>query len=133
MGSGGCARCVERDELPSCTNSHRSPSTRKKGGSLSQRSFTGDDTHDSSAEEEADSWADEEAARVVRELDIEVNEIKREIALRKKTYGMRAITAIETHWGAILASALQEVVTASSDHLLDGMVRGDLDEPLMTP
>jgi hypothetical protein len=46
---------------------------------------------------------------------------------------MRAITAIETHWGAILACALQEVVTASGDHLLDGAVRDGLDGPLRTP
>ena len=131
VGGGGGA-CVGSHRSPSARGSHRLLSARKKRG-LSQRSFTGDDLHDSSAEEEAGSWADEEAARVMRELDIEANEIKRNIAWRKKTYGMRAITAIETHWGAILASALQEVVTASSDHLLDGMVRGDLDEPLMTP
>ena len=115
-----------------CVGSHRLLSARKKRG-LSQRSFTGDDLHDSSAEEEAGSWADEEAARVMRELDIEANEIKRNIAWRKKTYGMRAITAIETHWGAILACALQEVVTASGDHLLDGAVRDGLDGPLRTP
>ena len=131
VGGGGGA-CGGSHRSPSARGSHRLLSARKKRG-LSQRSFTGDDLHDSSAEEEAGSWADEEAARVMRELDIEANEIKRNIAWRKKTYGMRAITAIETHWGAILACALQEVVTASGDHLLDGAVRDGLDGPLRTP
>ena len=131
VGGGGGA-CVGSHRSPSARGSHRLLSAQKKRG-LSQRSFTGDDLHDSSAEEEAGSWADEEAARVMRELDIEANEIKRNIAWRKKTYGMRAITAIETHWGAILACALQEVVTASGDHLLDGAVRDGLDGPLRTP
>jgi len=129
---GGSGACGGSHRSPSARGSHRLLSARKKRG-LSQRSFTGDDLHDSSAEEEAGSWADEEAARVMRELDIEANEIKRNIAWRKKTYGMRAITAIETHWGAILACALQEVVTSSGDHLLDGAVRDGLDGPLRTP
>ena len=103
----------------SANNTARS-STRKdsfrgsfRSGSASSRSGESWGESDS----ESLSEAEEEHKHVVEMLRRqELDEAARKI---KHKQGVRAVDALEAHWGAIVAQAVQQVLSSCGDHVLE--------------